>query len=334
MGDSSDRDRNGVSDSRRETGKAEPTIVGGRPPGRGSGVRKIPRGIDVLIKKASIDPEFRAILLEKRADAAAEIDLDLSPAEAATLNAVPRSQIEKIIETATVPDEQRRIFLGKAAAAMLAVLCMPVLAIAWEFQMTGHREDRLRYFGRARRRIVAQRLGVHILSEGPNGLVLSVHYSCPFDQGEIAIMFRDRDDSACPFVRCAPVRAVVSKGEGEVHFQVRRNGGTTEWLVIRLGRTGDDDPGEKTSALLGTRAKYSVSPFNKISDSAKYPPLLCPPPGLPESEYIDRRQLPLWPPAKYRPGEFLDGDRAIYRVEQFRRIWPSDSQPLLTDEWE
>ena len=61
-------------------------------------------------------------LLEKRALAATEIGLELSPAEAATLNSVPRSQIEQIIENTIVPDEHRRVFLGKVAAAMLAVL--------------------------------------------------------------------------------------------------------------------------------------------------------------------------------------------------------------------
>ena len=35
----------------------------------------IPRAIEVLIKKASVDPEFRQLLLEKREQAAGEIDL-------------------------------------------------------------------------------------------------------------------------------------------------------------------------------------------------------------------------------------------------------------------
>lgn len=100
----------------------ETTIVGARPPGRGRSLQGIPRGIEVLIKKASVDAEFRSILLEKRSEAAAEIDLELSLAEAATLNAVPRAQIEKIIQNAKVPDEHRRVFLGKIGAAMLAIL--------------------------------------------------------------------------------------------------------------------------------------------------------------------------------------------------------------------
>jgi hypothetical protein len=84
--------------------------------------RGIPRGIEVLVKKASVDPPFRELLLEKRALAASEIGLELSPAEIATINSVPRAQIEQIIRNTTVPDEHRRVFLGKIAAAMLALI--------------------------------------------------------------------------------------------------------------------------------------------------------------------------------------------------------------------
>jgi hypothetical protein len=84
--------------------------------------RSIPRGIEVLVKKASVDAAFCELLLDKRALAASEIGLELSPAEIATLNSVPRSQIEQIIRNTKVPDEHRRVFLGKIAAAMLALL--------------------------------------------------------------------------------------------------------------------------------------------------------------------------------------------------------------------
>lgn len=82
----------------------------------------IPLGVEVLVKKAAVDPAFRALLLERRAEAAAEIALGLQPAEAAMLAAVPRAQLEAIIDQTTVPQEHRRAFLGKAAAAMLAAL--------------------------------------------------------------------------------------------------------------------------------------------------------------------------------------------------------------------
>ena len=82
----------------------------------------VPRGIEVLVKKASVDAEFRALLLAKRAEAAAEIGLALDPAEAAMLQAIPAAQLEATIEHTTVNPMTRAAFLGKAAALMLAAL--------------------------------------------------------------------------------------------------------------------------------------------------------------------------------------------------------------------
>jgi hypothetical protein len=98
------------------------TIVGGRPPGSGRGHISVPRGIEVLVKKAAVDPEFRELLFEQRGAAAAAIDLELDPAENAMLNAIPQEQLAQIISQTTVPLEQRRVFLGRLAVAMLAVL--------------------------------------------------------------------------------------------------------------------------------------------------------------------------------------------------------------------
>ncbi|MBM4037380.1 MAG: hypothetical protein FJ290_02600 [Planctomycetes bacterium] len=98
------------------------TIVGGRPPGPGKGVGEIPRGIEILVKKASVDAAFKRLLLEKRAGAAQEIELTLEPAEAMMLNAVPAAQLEAIIASTTVAPVSRAAFLGKAAAVMLAAL--------------------------------------------------------------------------------------------------------------------------------------------------------------------------------------------------------------------
>ncbi len=98
------------------------TIVGGRPPGSGRNTGTIPRGIEVLVKKAAVDPEFRELLFEQRGAAAATIELELDPAENAMLNAIPREQLAQIVSQTTVPVEQRRVFLGRLAVAMLAVL--------------------------------------------------------------------------------------------------------------------------------------------------------------------------------------------------------------------
>lgn len=89
----------------------------------------IPRGVEVLIKKASVDPAFKSVLTEKRADSAAEIGLALAASEAAIINGVPAGQLEAIIARTTVPEEHRRAFLGKAAAAMLAALAAAGAAV-------------------------------------------------------------------------------------------------------------------------------------------------------------------------------------------------------------
>ncbi len=102
------------------------TIVGGRPPGSGQSIGQIPRGIEVLVKKASVDPQFKAVLLSRRAEAADEIGLALDPAEAMMLTVVPAAQLESIIAQTSVPDRDRRAFLGKVAAAMLATIGLTV----------------------------------------------------------------------------------------------------------------------------------------------------------------------------------------------------------------
>jgi len=82
----------------------------------------VPRGVEVLVKKAAVDAEFKTRLLEKRAEAAKEIGLELAPAEAMMLNAVAAAQLEAIIARTTVSPISRAAFLGKAAAVMLAAL--------------------------------------------------------------------------------------------------------------------------------------------------------------------------------------------------------------------
>jgi len=91
---------------------------------------QVPRGVEVLVKKASVDPAFKAILLERRAEAADEIGLQLEPAEALMLAATPRQQLESIIARTDVPQAHRRAFLGQAAAAMLAALGLGAVAMA------------------------------------------------------------------------------------------------------------------------------------------------------------------------------------------------------------
>jgi acyl carrier protein len=82
----------------------------------------VPQNIEVLIRKAAVDDEFRALLIKRRTAAADAIGLTLEPAEAMMLRSVPAAQLEKIIGETTVPQEHRRAFLGHAAAAMLAAM--------------------------------------------------------------------------------------------------------------------------------------------------------------------------------------------------------------------
>ena len=82
----------------------------------------VPRGIEVLVKKASIDPTFKSLLIEKRSEAAKEINLALDSSETAILNSIPAEQLEKSISSATVDPKHRLIFLGKVAALMILTL--------------------------------------------------------------------------------------------------------------------------------------------------------------------------------------------------------------------
>ena len=82
----------------------------------------IPQGIEVLVKKASVDAEFKEVLLAERDAAAKRIGLSLDPAEAMMLQVIPLTQLDVMVAQTAVPREQRRAFLGTAAAVMLAAL--------------------------------------------------------------------------------------------------------------------------------------------------------------------------------------------------------------------
>jgi hypothetical protein len=116
------------------------TIVGGQPPGSGRRVGDVPRGVEVLVKKAAVDPAFKKMLLEKRAGAAEAIALKLEPAEAAMLNAVPEAQLRAIVANTKVSPGLRPAFLGYAAGVMLAALGTTAYAEdpnEWEMRTTG-----------------------------------------------------------------------------------------------------------------------------------------------------------------------------------------------------
>jgi hypothetical protein len=116
------RDTRNKPDSPEEAEAVRTTIVGGQPPREGRSLGDVPRGVEVLIKKAAVDPAFKKMLLEKRARAAEAISLTLSPAEEAMLEAVPEAQLRAIVANTKVSPGLRPAFLGYAAGAMLAAL--------------------------------------------------------------------------------------------------------------------------------------------------------------------------------------------------------------------
>jgi len=85
-------------------------------------IGNIPRGVELLVKKAAVDAEFRALLLERRAAAADEIDLALTAGEKLMLQAAPCEQLEAIIANTSVAPKHRRVLMGKVAAVMLVAL--------------------------------------------------------------------------------------------------------------------------------------------------------------------------------------------------------------------
>ena len=111
-----------MSANENEQEEVRTARVSGRPAEDERSNVTVPRGIEVLVKKAAVDPEFRELLFEQRGGAAAAIELELDPAENAMLSAIPREQLTQIVSRTKVPMEQRRVFLGRIAATMLAVL--------------------------------------------------------------------------------------------------------------------------------------------------------------------------------------------------------------------
>ncbi len=131
-----------MNDSASEQEAVRTTIVGGRPPGSGRSNVTVPHGLEVLLKKAAVDPEFRTLLFEQRTGAAEAIELQLEPAEEAMLKAIPQEHLQIIISQTVVPVEQRRVFLGRFAAAMLAAISAGFAGCTSAAATKGVRPDR------------------------------------------------------------------------------------------------------------------------------------------------------------------------------------------------
>jgi len=125
----------------REPESVRTTIVGGRPPAVPAGTGRVPRGIEILLKKASVDADFRELLLTRRSAAAGEIQLQLDPAEKLMIDSIPAEHLQSAIASAKVTAKQRIAFLGKAAVVMLAALGVAA-TVGCEPVTTGVRIDR------------------------------------------------------------------------------------------------------------------------------------------------------------------------------------------------
>lgn len=98
------------------------TIVGGRSTNTRHYPTGMPRGIEVLVKKAAVDAAFREVLIKTRSNAAATIDLQLDETEARIIDGVPESSLQVMVSKASVPTSQRKAFMGSAAGIMLAAI--------------------------------------------------------------------------------------------------------------------------------------------------------------------------------------------------------------------
>lgn len=117
------------------------TIVGGRSrSNRLAG--DSPRGIEILLKKASVDPAFRLSLLQEPLAAARSILLDLKQVEIDILESAPRPILEKTF----VPKQHVKIIRTAPSAAILALLLRTavvvlVLAGGEQEELPAHKTD-------------------------------------------------------------------------------------------------------------------------------------------------------------------------------------------------
>ena len=101
----------------RETQK--PTIVGGRPPGSVVEGFTIPRGIELMLKKAAADPEFMKRILDNGEEAASSISLALRPSESEMLRSMSREQLETVINKTSVGTEVAKMLRAENDASVM-----------------------------------------------------------------------------------------------------------------------------------------------------------------------------------------------------------------------
>lgn len=104
------------------------TIVGGRPQAPRSMRSDIPHALEILVKRAAIDADFKKDLLTKRDKIADELKIPLDSSERAMLDCIPAEHLEKMIQATEVPPAQRKILAKGTTAAMIALLAQLTFA--------------------------------------------------------------------------------------------------------------------------------------------------------------------------------------------------------------
>ena len=105
------------------------TIVGGRSRSNRL-VGDFPRGIEILLKKASVDSGFHTLLLQNPLSAARSIDLDLKPVEISILNNTDEHVLQKMIASTSVPKQHVKTFRTARTAAVLLLLLSSTVVMA------------------------------------------------------------------------------------------------------------------------------------------------------------------------------------------------------------
>jgi hypothetical protein len=108
-----------MNDSDSDRTDKERTIVGGRPKGQHASDSEIPRGVEILLKVAAIDPTFRQRLIHMRGQAAKTLGFKLTFSEAMILEAVPEKQLQTMIDAMHVSDEERGVLVAVAPQSKL-----------------------------------------------------------------------------------------------------------------------------------------------------------------------------------------------------------------------
>lgn len=116
----------------RDKRAAKTTIVGGQPPGNERDLQPIPVGIEHLLAMAAVDAEFAATLYRDRRGAVEASGVQLTPTEEGILAAVDAATLEQMVANvgSSIPEPDRRAFLGRSAAALLALASGGVAAAA------------------------------------------------------------------------------------------------------------------------------------------------------------------------------------------------------------